>query len=178
LKLLLIRVLHPRNKQSYWLVVFSLICHEYFTHYFAHNSQDDHIFIQLNKFLAWHRINHGKVKEMTHGDFYFRRRRFSPKWIFHRKSFKVENNGFYLNDLPLINYIITKWHGYQLTLRVWVGVGMHVGVCECGCGCGCVGVVLGAGVELSFRCIAPTDTHLSWGPCHLVTMSLGDDIIN
>jgi hypothetical protein len=36
-----------------------------------------------------------------------------------------------------------------------------------------VGMVLGAGVEFSGRCIAPTDIHLSWGPCHLVTMSVG-----
>jgi hypothetical protein len=60
---------------------------------------------------------------------HFRRRRISPipllpKWIFHRKSFKVENNWFCLNDLPLIIYIITKWHSHQLR---WVSVGaMHL----------------------------------------------------
>jgi hypothetical protein len=52
--------------------------------------------------------------------FHFRRKWIVPiplstKWIFHRKSFKVENNRFCLNDLPLINYIIAKWNGNQLT---------------------------------------------------------------
>jgi hypothetical protein len=39
-------------------------------------------------------------------------------------------------------------------LMMWVGVGIDVGVG--------VGVVLGARVEFSVRCIAPTDTHISW----------------
>ncbi len=59
-------------------------------------------------------------------------------------------------------------------LRVWVGVGMDVGV---GVGVG-VGVVLRSGMEFRVRSIAGTDTHLGWLPCHLATMSLGNEIIN
>jgi hypothetical protein len=99
-------------------------------------------------------------------NFHFRRNYFSPiplspKWIFGRKSFKVENNWFYLNDLPLINYIITKCRGYQLTswgcgwVLVWVGVSVDVSVGGCGCG-------VGGRVEFSVRWIAPTDTHVTW----------------
>ncbi len=36
-----------------------------------------------------------------------------------------------------------------------------------------VGLVLRPSVEISFRCIAHIDTHVSWLPCHLVTNSLG-----
>ncbi len=30
------------------------------------------------------------------------------------------------------------------------------------------GAVLGSGTEFRVKCIAGTDTHLSWLPCHLV----------
>ncbi len=55
-----------------------------------------------------------------------------------------------------------------------MGVGMDVGV---GVGVG-VGVVLRSGMEFRVRSIAGTDTHLGWLPCHLATMSLGNEIIN
>jgi hypothetical protein len=51
-----------------------------------------------------------------------------------------------------------------------VGVGGWVGVG--------VSEVFGYGMGFRVRRIAGTDTHLSWLPCHLVTMSLGNDINN
>jgi hypothetical protein len=53
-----------------------------------------------------------------------------------------------------------------------MGVGLGVGV---GVSVG-VGLVLRLWVEISFRCIAHTDTHFTWSPCHLVTMSLGNHV--
>jgi hypothetical protein len=105
------------------------------------------------------------------GNFHFRRTRISPiplspKWIFHRKLFKVENNRFCLNDVPLINYIITKWHGSQVT---WLPSDMVTKWHLEGVG---VGVVLLSGVDFRVRCIARTDTHVSWLPCHLVMIQL------
>ncbi len=49
-----------------------------------------------------------------------------------------------------------------------MGVGVGVGV----------GLVLRPWVVISFRCIAHTDTNVSWLPCHLVTIPLGNEIIN
>ncbi len=44
-----------------------------------------------------------------------------------------------------------------------VGVGVDVGV----------GLVLRLWVEISFRCIAHTDTHVTWLSGHLVIISVG-----
>jgi hypothetical protein len=66
-------------------------------------------------------------------------------------------------------------------LRAWVNVG--VGGCECGCGYGWVSVGVGEGWNLELDASRPlrtvaVGTYVTWLPCQLVAMSLGNEVIN